>query len=114
MWCVAIVDDDENLFFCFISGYLWNFIWMFEDGDEDDEEEDERWRKLKKLRYWWCAIRFIRHALSNGCGFEKKNQTININQINEVFSGPLAMCIHFRHCVNGFDGGDLFGWRKIT
>lgn len=50
--------------------------------------------------------RFIRHALSNGCDF---NQTVNINQINEIFGAPLVKCIHFRHCVNGSDGVDLFG-----
>jgi len=39
----------------------------------------------------------------------RKNQTININQINEVFGAPLAMCIHHTHWVNNFDGRDLFG-----
>lgn len=81
---------------------------MYEDKDED--EEGRRWRKLKKLKCWWCTIRFIRHALTNGCNFKKKNQTININQINEVFGAPVAMCIHLRHFVIGSNSGDLFDW----
>jgi len=121
VWCVALcsvaavvvalVDDDENLFIWFLFSFFWvclNFFMSIWRWDEDEKEkEGRRWRKLNKLRCWWCTIRFSRHALFNGCYF-KKNQTININQINEVFGTPLAMCIHRIHWVNSFGGRNLF------
>jgi len=50
--------------------------------DEDEEEKDgRRWRKLKKVRCWWCTFRSQRHAMSYGCHF-KKNQTIKWKKSN--------------------------------
>jgi acyl-ACP thioesterase len=48
--------------------------------------------------------------------FEKKikNQTVNIKHVNEVFGGPLIICIHLRHSVNYFDGEDLFDQQSIS
>ena len=66
-------------------------------------------KKGEKIGCWWCSIRSNGHALSNDCHFERKNQTVKINQINEVFGGPLAMCIYLGHQVNDFDNEDLFG-----
>jgi len=54
-------------------------------------------KKGEKIGCWWCSIRSNGHALSNDCHFERKNQTVKINQINEVFGGPLAMCIYLGH-----------------
>lgn len=69
---------------------------------------------MNKGRSWWCTITSSIDALSNGCHFGKKNQTDNINQINDIFDGPLTMCIPFIHWVNIFDGENLFSSRRIT
>jgi len=37
-----------------------------------------------------------------------------LNRHMRTVTWQLAMCMHLRHWVNGFDGGNLFSWRKIT
>jgi len=41
---------------------------IYEDGDEDEEDNQRiRWRKLNKIRWWYCTIRYSRETWSNGC-----------------------------------------------
>lgn len=99
-WCLLDLLNLVLLDLIELDPYLW--IWMYEDGDKDEKEKERRrWRKVNKVRCWWCTIRSTRYALSNGCHLgRKKIKRLILIKLTRYLADHLQCVSPFIHWVN--------------
>lgn len=58
-------------------------LWMnvYED-EEEEEEEGKRWRNVeKKIRCWWCTVKYNKPVSSNISFLKQKIKCLNLRNL---------------------------------